>query len=113
MKRFSDLFKERKIYYPTGLVYFGMKNWKYVQKVEESLVQFIKSGAPSLHLDFTKFLGIGNAKYHMHTLFEKHYHLNVTFYSNKKTTFFTLSPTKTTMVPQPSLYKYIRMIETG
>jgi hypothetical protein len=49
----------------------------------------------------------------MHTLFEKHYHLDVTFYSNKKTTFFTLCPTKSTMVPQPSLHKYIKMLETG
>jgi hypothetical protein len=34
MKRFSDLFKERKIYYPNGLIYFGMKNFKYIQKTE-------------------------------------------------------------------------------
>jgi len=37
----------------------------------------------------------------------------VTFYHNKKSTFFTLTTTKHTMIPQPQLSKYIAMLENG
>lgn len=90
-----------------------MKNLSFLQKVEDAIYNFIRSGEHSLHIDFTRFSGVNNAKYHFNTLFEKHYFLDVTFYHNKKSTFFTLTTTKTTMIPQPQLSRYIAMLENG
>ena len=90
-----------------------MKNLSFLTKVEDAIYNFVRSGEHSLHIDFTRFSGVNNAKYHFNTLFEKHYFLDVTFYHNKKSTFFTLTTTKHTMIPQPQLIKYIAMLENG
>lgn len=69
LKRFGVLYKEKGIYYPPNLVYFGMKNMKFLQKVEDSLERFIKSDQHSLHIDFSRFSGVNNAKIQFSTLF--------------------------------------------
>lgn len=90
-----------------------MKNYNYLEKLEDSIEKYIRSEKETpLHIEF-KFGYDQQIKMSMQILFEKHYHLDSYFSPHKKSPFFTILKTKNTMIPSPNLSHYINLVGKG
>ena len=113
LKRFRILYSGKDVYYPSNVVYFGLKNYKYLERLEETVEGYVRAEKEEpLHIEF-KFGNDQQAKMSMQVLFEKHYHLDAYFSPHRKAPFFTLLKAKNTMIPSPNLSHYITLVGKG